>query len=258
MINLPVFVIMFGCIGICTYYGIPHNWPWWLVTAGCTLGFVLGWLWWSIFITKWRIWAFEHVNNIHALQQQAVLKNLIWPEGSFFERTEIRTAEERERIRIIQARLQGGEEEIEDDTELGSETAIYYSKPKNFFQMAFGLAALVIGVYLYISEERKILAGIAIVYGLIVSYREFMQATNKEAQLVISTRGIQIGSDKFYEWRVIRNEEVVIDNSGKKTDCYLRFDCGDDNEEINVMDYDISEERLAELLRIYRLRSKRK
>ncbi|HXI47981.1 MAG TPA: hypothetical protein VNH39_05270, partial [Steroidobacteraceae bacterium] len=50
------------------------------------------WLWWSIHVPKWRLWAYERVDNIPELKRRAIAAGLIWPDGSIFSRTEIKSA----------------------------------------------------------------------------------------------------------------------------------------------------------------------
>ncbi|MBU1538762.1 MAG: hypothetical protein KKC29_06805 [Alphaproteobacteria bacterium] len=100
-----------GCVGL-TMLGIPG------LTYGAVLllGFgpssalaaaasaflvswPLAWLTWSLLVPRWRVWAYERVEKLDELKMHAVTVGLIWREGHFFERTEIRTHDQRERIR---------------------------------------------------------------------------------------------------------------------------------------------------------------
>lgn len=54
-------------------------------------GFVSAWVWWSTAIPKWRLWAYRRVDDIPLLKQKAVAAMLTWPDGHFFERTEIKS-----------------------------------------------------------------------------------------------------------------------------------------------------------------------
>lgn len=56
---------------------------------------IAAWIWWSFTISNWRIWALRIVDDWQALESQAIY-NLIWPRGSIFERTEIKSAEKRQ------------------------------------------------------------------------------------------------------------------------------------------------------------------
>lgn len=55
------------------------------------VGFCMSWLWWSINVPKWRLWASQRVNNIELLKARSVAVGLTWPDGHIFERTEIRS-----------------------------------------------------------------------------------------------------------------------------------------------------------------------
>lgn len=66
------------------------------VLIGLVLTFLLSiaaaWFAWSVQVPRWRIWAYRRVNDIEALKASAVSTGLIWPEGHFLQRTELRTA----------------------------------------------------------------------------------------------------------------------------------------------------------------------
>ena len=64
--------------------------------------FVAAWLWWSVAIPKWRLWAYERVEDIAEFKRRAVKAGLIWPDGSRFSRTEIKSAEHVERERELE------------------------------------------------------------------------------------------------------------------------------------------------------------
>ncbi len=72
------------------------------------LSFVGGWLAWSLLVPKWRLWAYERVHDIAELKRQAVAAQLIWPEGHFFERTEIASPALRARLRELEASRRDG------------------------------------------------------------------------------------------------------------------------------------------------------
>lgn len=54
------------------------------------VGSLLGWLWWSFSIPRWRLWAMRRVEDLSALHQAAWRAQLEWPKGHFFERTEFK------------------------------------------------------------------------------------------------------------------------------------------------------------------------
>jgi hypothetical protein len=59
--------------------------------SGLIFGFVLGWLWWSYSVPRWREWALKQPGiNPDELQKAAEVATLVWPKGHFFEKTEFR------------------------------------------------------------------------------------------------------------------------------------------------------------------------
>jgi hypothetical protein len=72
------------------------------------LGFVIGWpgawLAWSLLTPRWRVWAYERVSDLDELKRLAVEAKILWPEGHALERTEIRPAAIRERLRELELR----------------------------------------------------------------------------------------------------------------------------------------------------------
>jgi hypothetical protein len=63
----------------------------WVGLPVALAGFVLAWSWWSLTIARWRVWAYERVDDIHALKKSAVNVGLTWPDGHVFSRTEMKT-----------------------------------------------------------------------------------------------------------------------------------------------------------------------
>jgi hypothetical protein len=58
---------------------------------GGFIGVIVGWLWWSLSVPLWRKWARVHGADEEQTQQLAVRTLLVWPKGSFFEKTEFHT-----------------------------------------------------------------------------------------------------------------------------------------------------------------------
>ncbi|MCR9166635.1 hypothetical protein [Phaeodactylibacter xiamenensis] len=102
-VNGPVAIIMFGIPIIAILVApiiIPKEYVGISTVAGLFLGFILAWLWWSYRIVKWRIWAFENTekSDWQKLKERAINQKLIWNDGSIFEKTEIRSREENQKI----------------------------------------------------------------------------------------------------------------------------------------------------------------
>jgi hypothetical protein len=64
-----------------------------LVFFGSVIGGLpVAWAWWSFTVPRWRLWAYERVEDIALLKKRAVQVGLVWPDGHFFARTEFKSA----------------------------------------------------------------------------------------------------------------------------------------------------------------------
>ena len=107
-INLPVFVFIFS--PICLFCLLAFPWlnrqsgfvagP--LLICLFLLGIGLAWLWWSVMVPRWRIWAWSRVADTNDLRQRAVRTGLIWPEGHVLERTEFQDAATKRVLRELE------------------------------------------------------------------------------------------------------------------------------------------------------------
>ena len=257
MVNYPAMVIMFGTIGITVYLGFEKLIPAWFFIVGFLIAFGLAWLWWSFMITKWRVWAFENVRNVHELKRRAIQEKLIWTDKSIFEKTEIRTAIDNEKLSSLQNKF-NQDDIFQDDLTVPSETVIYYSKGKNFLEMITMLCFLGVGIYLLLKSDSYILGSILSIVGVYFSFKEYKEATNKQPQIIINDKGIQTISTDFYNWTDIENEEVISEGSGKNTHYYLTYNHPNGAEHLQIDDHETDQRSLNKLLILYRGRSKKK
>ena len=94
-VNGPVFALLFGpSLIVWQLSGAPAVISvvvGWRLLASFGISFALAWLWWSISVPRWRVWAYARVEDVAALKQLAVEARLTWPDGSIFERTELKS-----------------------------------------------------------------------------------------------------------------------------------------------------------------------
>jgi hypothetical protein len=89
VVNGPV-ALLLGGPGYAVFR-LVGNGP--LVAFAMIAGFALAWLWWSLSVPRWRLWAYERVTDIPRLKARAIEAGLTWPDGSVFGRTEIKSAD---------------------------------------------------------------------------------------------------------------------------------------------------------------------
>ena len=102
IVNLPVMLIILGAygVGIALLLTLVDKFPFfqgWGFLIGILvliiIGPLVGWLWWSFSVPRWRKWALRNGVPEDKLQKWAVSTGLVWPKGSVFEKTEFRVKE---------------------------------------------------------------------------------------------------------------------------------------------------------------------
>jgi hypothetical protein len=258
MVNYPAMLIMFGIIGLSFYLGEQEIFPLWAMLLSFVIGPGIAWLYWSLAVPKWRLWAFDNVRNVHELKKRAIRENLIWPDESFFGNTEIMNATEKEKWQLLQDKFNKEDIFIEDFT-VPEETIIYYSKTKNFLEVIVWVVCTIAGVYMANLGGSGIIWGIIIsFFGAFMTYKEFKEATNTKPQIILNDKGIQTVSTHFYEWKDIRNEEAVSQGSGKNISYYLTYQYPRGDEHLQIDDYATDMKQLNKLLVLYRGRYTKK
>lgn len=91
-VNGPVMAIILVSMFIVVQTA-NQNWP--LSFVFLFGGPICAWFYWSFSITKWKLWAYARVDDLVALKKAAVRQNLIWPDGSIFNATEIKSKDEK-------------------------------------------------------------------------------------------------------------------------------------------------------------------
>lgn len=259
MINVPITGFMFLCIGLTIYLSINYA-IYWFIPIGFLLAFVLSWFYWSIMITKWRLWAFSNVRNVHELRQRAVEGKLIWQEGSIYEKTEIRSKKEREKWKNLQSKFDKTDI-FYDDFTVGQETEVFVARDNKY------LVILILSFYTLIAGyliTTMILYGINIVIfilslvfisiALIPHIKAFLKLKkiDTQAKITLNSRGIKTISTEFYEWKDVKNEDVIMEDFGNDAYFYLVYDFPSGSEYLSISEYDISPKKLKKLLKIYR------
>ena len=102
IVNLPVMLIILGAygVGIALLLTLVDKFPFfqgWGFLIGILvliiIGPLVGWLWWSFSVPRWRKWVLRNGVPEDKLQKWAVSTGLVWPKGSVFEKTEFRVKE---------------------------------------------------------------------------------------------------------------------------------------------------------------------
>ncbi|WP_375324765.1 hypothetical protein [Flagellimonas sp. GZD32] len=257
MVNVPVFIAIIGCPALAFFLSQQNLTPGWVIGIAFPIGILIGWLIWSVMITKWRIWAFENVRNVHELKKRAIQEKLIWNDGNVFERSEIRNREERIKLKKLEKKFDE-EDLFKEDYTLPPKIEIYYSKSYNYLELGVSLLIIGVGIYFLIMGQIKnyILGGIMCLIGFGSTIKEARKAFNYKPQLVIDKNGIKTKSSGFNTWTSITNEQVINYGYGKYAKSYLTFSYGEGLiEKIEINPLNVNNREMENIIRTYRLRN---
>jgi len=254
MVTYPGMVIMVSLLGLTLFFGSIRHYSAWFWAVGMLISFGAPWLYWSVMITKWRFWAFENVRNVHELKKRAIQEKLIWADDDIFGRTEIRSTAEKEKWGKIQEKFNRKDEFLEDYA-IPRETIICFSKGKNLVEFAIMAGMSVFGLYLIIKQENEIIGAIFLLVGIFYGFKEFKKVINKVPQIIVSDKGIQTISTPFFEWKDIRDEEIIPKEEDDQTRYYLSYHHPGGTEKLKIDEYDLDYKKITKLLILYRGRN---
>lgn len=246
----PSFGILVLTLALTAYLKYLFLLPGIIIGAGFIFGLFLMWLYWNFMVTRWRLWAFEHVRNVHELKKQALKANLIGEDGGFSEGMEIRTKAQKEKWELLKQKFKQADV-FNDDYSVADETLIRFSKIKTLFEVILYLGMLGVGVYLVVLHSY-LWGGALCALGAWFAFREYQAMNNREPQIILSLKGIQTATTPFYSWADISNEDALDESTTKTTRQHLVYDYPSGSERVDIEDLDIDIAELGRLLRVYR------
>lgn len=257
IVNIPVFITIISCPALALYFKKKYLIPDWGIGVAFLIGFLFAWLVWSFMITKWRIWAFENVRNVHELKKKAIQEKLIWNDGNIFEKTEIRNTEDTSKLKKIEKKFEQ-EDEYKEDYSLPAIMEIHNSKTYNYFELGVSIFIIGIGLYFFTTREinHYILGGITTIFGLYSTINKLRKVLDSKPIIVVDSKGIQTKNVEFKKWKNIEKEEVTLIDYGKLTRSYLTYFYDKNKiEKIEIGSLNVTHGELENIIRTYRIRN---
>ena len=222
-----------------------------IVYVGIVLGIILPFIYKFIIITRWKIWAFENVKNIHQLRQKAYEEGLTYSQDnkSLFE---FRSNKQNEKLNELEQKFLQ-EDIFQDDISLPIEMIIYRSILKVISNIIIWGFALGYGIYIYKDYKNAL---ILILIALYLIFLNLKNLVNRNPQILLSNKGIQLLNEQF-NWSEIKNEKLFVErNYGKfkRRKKYLTFSAENSNQSILIDPLNISHDDLEIALQSYRIR----
>ena len=218
---------------------------------------ILPYWFWSKRTTKWKLWAFENVKNVHELCKVARQSALFARYGSFLDKVTLQTKSERKQWANLQIKFERADI-FEDDAEVPAETIIYFSMVSRLILIVAYLAIGVVALLITISAFRPNLdKWVSIISIGVMGWMAFLIFTmikslvERKPQLIISDKGIETIRDGFQSWEFIFNEHFT-QGSRRDMGSILRYNYAGGKARIDIGHYKISYEKLDHLLRTYR------
>lgn len=256
MVNIPVFLCLISSPLLLFYVAYLFNLPEWLGIIGVLLGIILAWITWSILITKWRIWAFTNVRNVHELKREAILSNLIWKDGTSFERTEYRSKKDKIILKQLEEKFKL-EDVFEEDLKIPKETIIYQTLFNAILICFLILIIIFVGVFMIYKDENIsfYMGFIMLIVGIIGLKDSLKNILDRRPSIIINKKGIQLKGEDFKPWAKIHEEQVITEGYGSSSKNFLIF-CDDNYNytKIEINNFNTTISKLENLLRTYRIR----
>jgi len=106
-VNGPVLLIMLApglaVLAIGAISGAPFSGIWPIAGMVLIASWMLAWLTWSILTPRWRLWAYERVEDLDELKRIAIADRVLWPEGHIIHRSELAPPVLRAKLEMIEA-----------------------------------------------------------------------------------------------------------------------------------------------------------
>ena len=213
-------------------------------------GFIMAFLYWSVAATKWRIWAFSNVRNVHQLQTRALDYSIISEPGGFWEKMEFKT--KKEKATWAKLKLKFEEPDVfEKPVNYPKSLKIYVSPPVLIFHLIISaILIVVLGLSIYEGSRDWIL--FLILFVIIFFAKDlFRQTTDKEPQIILSKQGIKTTEHPHYKWKQIKDFTIRKRMLNKSNEYYLEYHTPTKFVSICLRDLAIGIDDLREAFRIY-------
>lgn len=246
---LIIIILLFSSVFLAVKF---RGYEGWIISIGLLCSFISGWVYWGFAVTRWRLWAFENVRNVHELKKRAIKAQLIYKDGSFFEKTEIRSAADKAKWTELQEKFRSDDVFNEDHT-ISDETLVYYSKTAASIQMVVGLGFLGGAIYLLPWSANILIAVLLLAGGTYLFVSGLMHYMNRKPQIILTNEGVATAKINFYSWGEVTNEDTKIERHGKSRTVYFVYNYPGGLCKMRIGELAISQDELEKLLRMYRV-----
>lgn len=240
-------IVMIPGFAIAALEWIENDQLFWFVLTGLGLGVV----YWAVAVTKWRIWAFSSVQNVHQLQTKAIDCGIITAEGSFFRELEYRTKKDKEILIKLNEKFKQ-KDIFEKPKNLPKITKLYVNKPIIIFHLVLNLFLFYLTCFSIFFKGIELFTVFLFLVLCYFLQDQFRKVLSNKPQIILSKNGIETREHPPYKWSDIKDLKVYTKRSNKSAKFYLEYITPSKFISICLEDIQVDIDKLREALRIYR------
>ncbi|HEX8021874.1 hypothetical protein [Mucilaginibacter sp.] len=220
-------------------------------------GLIIGIIFRGFMATRWRIWAFENVRNVHELEARAIKAGLIRNQNRSWFFPEFRSSSDKAKLVELSKKFTQPDIFINDHT-VANEVRVYFSKRKNY--LVAGAAAgggLAIGIAVILNNPQQyIFVTMLLIAAGLIAFTSLKKALNTTPRIIISDKGIETVNTPFYEWKDIYQEEVFTEQADRAIITYFTYASPNGYEKLAIgNDLTHSAQQIESALKLFRSRS---
>ena len=254
-VTLPSVLMFFGIPALTAYLCYLYNLSYAIyVPIAVVASIIITQVFYSWRLQNWRLWAYANTDDIEELKRQAIVANVMYAEGSFLSKLEIKTAATAAKVKQVEqeayARLHTNG--LQDDETVPESTAFYYSITETYFLAGFAVLIIGLSIWLNLTSEEvhsgkaTLIKWVGIPIGLYMVYDAYKRYKKREHPvLLFSNEGLYVSeTDETFTWDQVegfafkksgKNVNVVIDIKGKKEPIEFQKDFGGNQSEITYL-----------------------
>jgi hypothetical protein len=143
----------------------------------------------SIAITKWKIWAFNNVRNVHELKRKAIRDGIIGKDGSEWMRWQ--TLEEKALLKQLEAKFEKSDIRVfVDDSSVPEVTEIFYSERREMSIYLLAIAFVTMGCI--VVTDYIIWGILSLGLGTGFIYYGYKTENDNDPEIVVNSKGIGV------------------------------------------------------------------
>jgi len=215
------------------------------------IGFGLAIAFWAVAVTKWRIWAFTNVRNVHQLKTKARDRSIIPEEGSFFEKIEFKSQQDKKVLKELQHKFEM-EDVFEKRTDFPEKIEIFASKSLAIFYLILFLSMFVFLCFAIYGSGIEWILIICFFISIYFIRTYSSKLISNKPQIILSRKGIETSEHQLRDWSKIKRLKIRKKMSNKSYKFYLEYWTSSEVVSICLEDLNVGIDELREALRIYR------